>query len=264
MQHRKWVVSYPLPVSAMHILIALSLAIPILLQISILVLLLWRGLQKRFAWFFIYVLYALAECIVRLIVSHDQYAYFTVYWSTEIGDVVLSVLALRESFLAIFWPETRMRWFRWIFWSCIGLASAYACWEAWVLPPRQAGHLMTVLLDVEFAIGAVIAMFGLLYAGAIRLFNILEHQRETAIIFGFTANATIATLGVIARSASGTRFRMLTDFIPAVAYILAEAIWTRDLLRAERTLPEPKQTLEQMSEAIGGYTTILHKYLGRE
>jgi len=258
------VVSYHFRFYQMEELATLSLAVTIALQICVLSLLLWRKLQKRFPWFSLYIVYALSECIVRLAVSHDQRAYFTVYWLTEIGDVALTIFALRESFLSIFWPEIRLRWFRWVFWNCIVLAMAYACWEAWALPPKQAGRLMTVMLDLEFAIGAVIAMFGLLYAGAIKLFGILEHQRETGIIFGFTANATLATLGVIARSTFGTKVRMFTDFVPAIAYILAEAIWTRDLLLPERTLPEPRQTFEQMSEAIGRYTAIMHRYLGRE
>jgi hypothetical protein len=66
------------------------------------------------------------------------------------------------------------------------------------------------------------------------------------------------------RSAFGTKVRMVTDYIPAIAYILAVAIWMRDLLREERTLPEPKQTLEQMSEAIDRYIGIVNRYVGRE
>jgi hypothetical protein len=248
----------------MHILTALSLAIPILLQIGIIVVLLRRSLQKRFRWFFIYVCYALFELTVRLVASPNQRAYFIVYWSTAIPGAVLTLLALWESFLAIFWPEIRLRWFTWVFWICIAVAVTYAGLQATVVPPRQAGQLMTVILDLEFGSGVIIAMFGLLYAGAIHLFNILEHQRETAIIFGFTAYGTMATLSVVMRSAFGTKVRMVTDYIPAIAYILAVAIWMRDLLREERTLPEPKQTLEQMSEAIDRYIGIVNRYVGRE
>jgi hypothetical protein len=248
----------------MHIFSALSLVIPILLQICIIVALLRRRLQRRFLWFFIYVCYALCELIIRLAASPDQRAYFIVYWSTAIPGVVLTLLALWESFLAIFLPETQLRWFMWVFWGCMTVAVAYAVLQATVVPPRQAGRLMTVILDLEFGSGVIIAMFGLLYAGAIRLFGILEHQRETAIIFGFTTYATMATLSVVTRSAFGTKIRMVTEYIPAVAYILAEAIWTRDLLRDEQTLPEPTQTLEQMSEALNRYIGILNRYVGRE
>jgi hypothetical protein len=248
----------------MRILTVLSLVIPIVLQVCILALLLRRRLQRRFIWFFVYMLYALFEVIIRLAVSGNQGIYFKVYWSTEPVDVVLTLLALRESFLSIFWPETRLRWFRWVFWSGIGLAVAYGVWEAWLLPPRQTGRLVSVIIDLEFVLNAVICIFGLLYAGFIKLFGILEHQRETATIFGFTANACFTTLGVLTRSAFGTRFRLLSESIPAVAYIVAEAIWTRDLLRPEWKLPEPTQTLEEMSAVMARYIAILHKYLGRE
>lgn len=143
-------------------------------------------------------------------------------------------------------------------------AMMYAGWEAWALPPKQAGVLVKVILRLEFTLDIVISTFGLLYAGAIGLFGILEHQRATAIILGFTANSSIAMFGWITRSVFGTKFRTLSEWIPAVAYIVAEAIWVRDLLRQERELPHPKQTLEHMSEVMNKYIVILHRYLGRE
>jgi hypothetical protein len=190
--------------------------------------------------------------------------YFTVYWSTAPVDLALTVMALRESFLSIFWLETRLRWFRWVFWSSIGLAVAYCCWEAWALPPRQANRLVMVYIDLEFALDIVISVFGLLYGGFIRLFGILEHQRETAIILGFTANSCLGNFGWLTRSVFGTRFKLLSGLVVAMAYIVAEAIWTRDLLRPEWKLPEPTQTLEEMSATIARSIAIMHKYIGRE
>src|SRR5262249_22733690 len=102
----------------MRVLTVLLLVIPTTLQICTILLLLRRKLHKRFAWFFVYVCYALFEAGIRLTVSHSRDAYFIVYWSTAIPGAVLTLLALWESFLAIFWPETRLRWFMWVFWSC--------------------------------------------------------------------------------------------------------------------------------------------------
>ena len=209
-------------------------------------------------------LYALFETTAQLAVLGNPRMYSKVYWSTVPVDVVLTLLALRESFLSIFWPETRLFWFRWILWSGVGLAVAYGVFEAWALPPRQAGRLFTVILDLEFGLGIVISVFGLLYAGFIRLFGILEHQRESAIILGFTANASIANFGWLTRSVFGTRFRLLSAWVPAVAYIVALAIWTRDLLRSEWKLPEPTQTLEEMIATMVRSSAILKKYLRRE
>jgi len=248
----------------MHVVTVLSLAIPTVLQVCIVSLLLWRRLQKRFLWFFVYSLYSLLEALIRLAVSHSAGVYFKVYWSTAPIDLALTVLALRESFLSIFWPEARLRWFRWAFWTSIGIAIAYSVWEAWALAPREAGRFVKMYLDFELVLDIVISVFGLLYGGFIRLFGILEHQRETAIILGFTAIACLGNFGWLTRSVFGTRFKLLSGLTLAVAYIVGEAIWISDLLRTERKLPEPKQTLEEMSAVMARYTAILHKYLGRE
>ena len=248
----------------MRILTVLSLAIPIVLQVCIVSLLLWRRLQERFLWFFVYSLYSVLEAVIRLAVSHNAGMYFRVYWFTEPVDLVLTVMALRESFLSIFWLETRLRWFRWVFWSGIGLAVAYGCWEAWALPPRQANRLVMVYIDLEFALDIAVSAFGLLYGGFIRLFGILEHQRETAIILGFTAIACIGDFGWITRSVFGTRFRLLSGLLPAVGYIVGELIWTRDLLRPEWKLPDSNLTLEEMNAIMARYVALLQKYLGRE
>jgi len=259
------VVSCPLPAfCAMRILNVLALVIPITLQICIMVLLLKRRLQRRFAWFFFYTIYSLFELIARLAVSGNYGMYFKVYWSTEPMDECIMVLALRESFLSIFWPETRLRWFRWVFWGGIGVGLVYSCWEAWALPPRMPSRLMWLAIDFEFGLNTVVSIFGLLYGGFIRLFGILEHQRASAIIFGFTANGLIANLGWITRSFFGTRFKLFSGLIVAMAYIVGEIIWTRDLLRPEWKLPESNLTLEEMTAVMARYVALLQRYLGRE
>jgi hypothetical protein len=234
------------------------------LQIYILALLLKRRLQRRFIWFFVYTLYVLLESIVRLAASGNHRIYSIVYWATEPVDLVMTVLALRESFLYIFWPAARWPWFRWVFWCGFGLATGYGCWIAWALPPREPKSLAAMYIHLEFAVDVVISVFGLLYAGLIRLFGILEHQRESAIILGFTANACLGNFGWLTRSVFGTRFKLLSGLVVAVAYIVGELIWTRDLLRPEWKLPQPTQTLEEMIETMSRSFAILQKYLGRE
>ena len=247
----------------MQPLTALSLVLTITLEAAILTLLYRRGLCARFRWFSIYLVYALAECCLRLVVSGNPHRYFVVYWSTEVLDVVLTVVAVRESFLHIFWPKIRQRWFKWGSLSAVTIACLYATWNAWAHPPQQADRAITLILDLEFAIGTLISISGLLYFGLIKLFGIWEHQRESGVILGFTMNASIATFSWITRSAFGTRFRVLSEWIPALAYIVAEATWIRALLRPERQLPQPRRTLEQMNQALEAYLEILQRYRRR-
>jgi hypothetical protein len=248
----------------MQVLTVVSLALTIVLELWIVALLIKRRLQERFVWFFAYIVYAIFECTLRLAVLHNPIAYSKVYWSTEIGDVALTVIALRESFLSIFWHETRLRWFRAVFWSCVGLAIIYAGLKAWVSPPKYSILLSVLVWDMEFALNTVVSIVGLLYGSAIRLFGIMDHQRETGIILGFALNASLSVFSVITRSAFGTRFVWLSAWVPAIAYIVAEVVWIRELMRPEQMLPEPKETLEQMSEAIEKYIAFVHKYLRME
>ncbi len=248
----------------MRTLTALSLAIPILLQACIAALLLWRKLQKRFLWFFIYIVYELFVAAVQLAVSGNTQTYLVVYWSTAVPGVALTVLALRESFLAIFLPETRLRWFRWVFWSGMGIILGYAGLRAWLYPPHEPTRLGSVIIDLELGVQYLIAAIGLVYFGLIRLFNVIGHQRESGIIWGFGMNATLIILGVLVRSIFVTKLGWLSTWLPALAYIIAEVSWMTELLRQERRIPEPKATLEEMNEAIDRYTAIMNRYLGRE
>lgn len=249
----------------MRTLTALSLILPIILQACILGLMAWRKLLARLPCFSIYTAYVLLEAIFRLAGSGNEVWYFRVYWLAELGDVVLMLVAIGESFWSVFWLETKLRWFNVVFWSCLGIALAYACARAWLLPPHQAGRVMTVLLNVEFAVAVVISAFGLLYGAGVRLFGMIGHQRETGIIFGFGINATLLVFACLARSTFGTKVRFVSDWIPAVSYLLAESIWVWTMARREQKIPDlDDETLVELNQALGHYVTLVNTYLGRE
>jgi hypothetical protein len=88
----------------MQILTVLSLAIPIVLQVCILALMLWRRLWKRFIWFFAYMLFVLLEAVIQLAVSGNHELYFKVYWSTAPVDVGLtSGCAGSDGYFGVAW-----------------------------------------------------------------------------------------------------------------------------------------------------------------
>lgn len=248
--------------SRMRALTVLSLTIPIVLQICIIALLLRRKLQKRFPWFFVYVCYALFEAGIRLAASHSQKAYLIAYWSTAVPDLAFTILTLRESFLAIFWSETKLRWFRWIFWACIAIVVGYAGLGAWLNPSQGLTRLSLVIVNLELGVQYVIAAVGLIYFGSIWLFRVFGHQRESGIIWGFGMKATLIILGVYAGSIFGTKLHWLITWLPALAYIIAEVAWTTELLRGEQMIPQPTASLKEMSDTIESYIAILHRYLG--
>lgn len=221
-------------------------------------------MQRRFPWFFTYISYELVTGILKVAVSSSPGTYFRVYWTTEILDVLLTFAAVRESFLHVFWQETRLRWFRWIFWACMTIALAYAGWKAWAYPPAQADRLIALIVDLEFTFDCIIAVIGLLYFALSALSGITEHHRESGIIFGFGINAIIAMSGFLTRSVFGIRFRSLSEWLPALAYLLAEIIWLVELLRPRRTVAEPDVSLELISRALDSYIDLFERYLRRK
>lgn len=247
------------------LLTKLSLLITIGLQIFILRLLVKRQLQQRFFWFFAYIVYALIEEGLRFSVSGNPALYGRVYWWTEGGDVILAVISVRESFLNVFREFTRLRWFTWLVWSSVGIALLYAAFRAWFFPPLRATRQGAIIIGLETAVDYSLAAVGILYFAMLLFWRIREHQWETGVISGFTINATFAVIGLLTLSIFGKKFRVLNEWIPAVAYIMAEIEWARILYKPEFKGFRPKQkpNADDLTKLVR-YIRTIRQFLGRK
>ncbi len=209
----------------MHILFRFDLVIPICLLMAILTLLIKRGVQQRFRWFLIYVIYQLFEAILRLIVSGNKHAYFLVYWITSALAVILTVLAVRESFLNVLWAFARLRWFQRAFWICIGLAVTYSLLKAYLQPSTHGPLFVAIILHAEQTFEYLVCAAALFFFGAVHWFNIKKYQWEYRVMLGFLAIAVLANFGVLTRSIFGTRYGTVSEWFPAIAYIVGAFTW---------------------------------------
>jgi hypothetical protein len=243
----------------MHILYILSFVIPICLQVAILVLLSKRRLQQRFHWFLIYLLYEIFEEISRLAVSGNKHAYYVVYWSTSALAVLFTFMAIRESFLNVFWAFTRLRWFRRLFWASICVAAAYSIAKALVQPPSNESLFVALTLHAEQTFEYLICATGVFYFGAAKWFDIKEYQWEYKVVLGFFLIAAVSNLGFVVRSIFGTRFAKFADWLPALAYIFGAVIWLLNFSRTERKQPKPPVDLtpEQIMAEISRYQQFI-------
>lgn len=242
----------------------LALVVTFVLQLFVLRLLIKQRLQKRFFFFLVYLIYELCESVLRLAVAGNKAWYYNVYYWTEIGDVSLAVLTVRESFLNVFQGYTRLRWFVWTVWGCVGLAILYSILKAWILPPVQANRRGLVIIAVEGTVDYSLTSAGLLYFALILFFGIKEHQWETGIISGFTIITGVAVFGLLVRSYFGPN-RTPSQWIPALAYILGEIEWARVLRRPERKVPTPihNLTIDDLSK-LNEYSRGLRRLFGRK
>lgn len=246
------------------LLTKLSFVLSIGLQIVILLVLILRRLQRRLPWFLIYIAYELTETGLRFGVAGNKTLYFYVYWLTAVGGVVLSVLAVRESFLNVFGVYTRFRWFTRIVWGCVGLALLYAAFRAWFSPPVHASRWGIVVADLELAVNYSLAFVGILYFILVRFQKIREHQWESAIISGFSTIGILSSIAVLARSVFGPR--PFTQWIEPMAFILAEIEWVLVLGRSEQETPKWVQkrelTIDDLTR-LDQYIKALERILGR-
>jgi hypothetical protein len=247
------------------LLTKISFVLVICLQIFILRCLVRHRLQRRFLWFLSYIVYALIEGILKLAVSGNTMLYSRVYWWSETGDVILSVLAMRESFLNTFRLLTRFRWFIWVVWCSVGAALLYAAFRAAFFPPLHHTRQGAIIIGLETAVDYSLAAVGILYFAILLFSRTQDRPWEAGIVSGFTINAVFAVLGLLSISIFGKKFRVLNEWIPAVAYLMALVEWSVVLSRPERTTRNtmPKLRTEDLT-VLDQYKRALQRFLGRK
>ena len=209
------------------------------LQFVVLYLLVKRRLQKRFFWFLAYIIYELCESAARLVVAGNQPLYFDVYWLTAAGGVIFTVMAVRESFLNVFWVHTRIRWFTRVTWGCVGVALLYAVLKAWLFPPVHGGWQTAAIIGSELAVAYSVSAVAIVYFVFRWVFRISGQEWESGVMWGFAIYESLALAGFVTRSIFGSRYRIVSEWLPAVAYIIGAVTWMLELSRDEPEVTSP-------------------------
>src|SRR5579864_957863 len=198
----------------------LVLVLTVSLQLVILIILIRRQLLRRFPWFSIYIGYELVQDSLRLAVAGNRGLYFKVYWVTAATSLVFTVLAVGESFLNVFRLHTRLRWFTRTVWACVGLALLYASLKAWFFPPVNRGWQTAAVIGSEVAVEYSISAVVLVYFGFRWIFRIRGQEWESGVMVGFGIYECLALGGFLTRSIFGSRYRIVSEWLPALAYII--------------------------------------------
>ena len=185
-----------------------------------------QGVRKQLTWFVVYVAWGVLLASVQLatwIISRRLYV--AVYWWMELIDVVLTVAAVRESFLRIFQGFTSKAGFRWSVWSVILAIVIYSAWKAIYAPPVQSSRLGSFVVGAEFTFRWCI--FGIAVLTAV--FSVLLKEpmdtREDAVVTGFGLASFGVLAGIITFSLFGTKYLFVTRYASSVGYFLAVFWW---------------------------------------
>jgi hypothetical protein len=244
----------------------------ILLGVIALILAAWLAIllvrsktNRKFPFFFLYVISSIVFAILRLSVSSNYPLFFVIYWITEAVYVLLALMALHEVFRKIFAAFYEKRWF-WLFFPSVVIAiSVLAVIYRLGSPPTQANAVMSFIISMGMAVNLVQALLFVLFFVLVWFNGIGWREYPFGIVMGFAAIAVMTFSVQWARSEFGTRLNVVSSYAPAVAYILAVILWLNTFLRPPE--PEPqwklKITPEQLLEELRQYSKILGKLRGK-
>ena len=185
-----------------------------------------QHIRKHLPWFVSYATWQLIQALVQPIAALiSRHLFVSVYWWMEGIALLLTVAAVRESFLRIFMGFTKMPWFRWTVTAVIAAVVAYSAWKAIYHPPVQGNWLTVFVVGAEFlfrwGIAAIAALtFVLSWA--------LDEPRgtwEDTIISGFGILSVAFLSAAASFSLFGDRFLFFNKYAPSVGYFLAVFIW---------------------------------------
>jgi hypothetical protein len=226
--------------------------LPVTLQAWIIVLVVKKNLHRRFPLFLLYTVVQIGTFLARAALLGSK-SYFALYWWTAAIQAVLSLLALHESFRAIFGPFYRLPWFRLLWPATVSLIWAYAAWRAWVHPPlrftRAGAMLVSVAIVASYTIVGLVLLFFLL----VRIVRARWHPYEFNIVYGLGITALGLMIAALVRSEFGKKFAWMTEWGTPLAYLIAVLVWLSAFLRKESQIKiekPPEVLLQEMQDDL--------------
>jgi len=221
----------------MNLIDAVSLAVPTALQAWLAFLLARKGVRKRFAWFFAYTAFSLVAGVVKILVHGNRWRYFYVYWSAEALYAVLGFLAIYEAFRSVFRSFYVLWWFKYLLPAAGVIMLAIAVIKGVFFPPVQAPPVLAMILISELAVRCLQAGIFALFVALVWFNSMPAWNYAFGISLGFSVSSLGILLTILIRSEFGIKVAPLISLGPAMAYIMAEAIWLIFFLRPEP--PDP-------------------------
>lgn len=221
-----------------------------------------RGLVRIAPIFAVYIAYSFCTSMLQIILARGNYlVYFWMYWTSEAGAIVLSILAVCASFSNTFRYHFAPGWT----WRCLSviawIAFIYAAWKSYTHPPKDAGSIITAIVNVEygarFAIGAVFSLFIILSVWL----QVSRTGLQASIVSGFGIASCGMLLSSLIRSEFGTQMPTVMRYGPAAAYAVAQLMWLAGVLSPAETknriLLEPEEALRELKQ----YSSVLRRQL---
>lgn len=237
------------------------------LQAYLCFLLLKRRFYGQFRFFSSCMALSVLTALSLIIARNQPSAYFKVYWISEAFSVLLTFLALQESFYLVFRNFLSIRGFKLLFPGIGFLMLFVAILRAAFHPVSQASFLASTLISLEIGVGFL--QFGIfcLFILLVRFFHMRWRQQAFGVILGFGIAAGGTLIVLLLRSEFGTKLNPIVRITPPIAYIIAVVVWLITFLRPEPIQPRldgaSALSPEQMASDFRRYTQAVKGILER-
>jgi hypothetical protein len=209
---------------------------PPFLQSWIAILMLRRGTQKSYRFFFSYTVFAIAAELTKFLLSEpgkNTWLSFWVGWGCEGIYAVLGFLAIYEVFGHVFENFQHLIWFKYL----LPITAVIMLGIAILIPIVHRAVDTEPLLEGIFALQVAVrclqlGVFFLIFLLA-RIFNLDYRQYAFGIAAGFGIAVAGILLGTLVRTGLGLKFLMYFRYVPSVAYCMAVTVWLVSFIRVE-------------------------------
>lgn len=243
----------------------------LLLYIWLTVMLLHHRVYQRYLFFVVCSIYSIVTSAGSLVALDIPGRYFYVYWGSEIGFLLLAVIAVHEVFQSVFEGFYLLPWFRWCYFVGIAIVLTFAVVNAVFNRPVDAHPLYILFLDITTPIYCILAAIFALFYIAAKLLKISFKRHAFAIVLGFGIYALGNLIPDVMRSVFGKKLELFGIYGSSVPYYLALIIWLTAFYRQEPGIDwqdsevdgPPPPSSEQMADEVRQYTRILKGLLGK-
>jgi hypothetical protein len=209
---------------------------PPVLQSLLAILMVRRGAQRRFKFFFAYTLFAVAAEITKFSLLNPHvttWPFFLAAWGSEAIYAVLGYLAIYEVFRNVFENFRHLVWFKFLLPITAAVMLGIAILIPLVHPAVETEPLLQGIFGLQVAVRCLqLGVFFLTFLLA-RIFDLDYRQYAFGIAAGFGIAAAGILLGTLVRTGLGLRFVMYFRYVPSVAYCMAVTVWLVSFVRVE-------------------------------
>lgn len=209
---------------------------PPFLQSWIAILMVRRGTQKSYRFFFAYTVFAIAAELTKFVLMEpgkNTWLSFWMGWGCEGIYAILGFLAIYEVFGHVFENFHHLRWFKYLLPATAAIMLGIAVLIPLVHPAVDTEPLLQGIFALQVAVRCLqLGVFFLIFLLA-RIFDLDYRQYAFGIAAGFGIAVAGILLGTLVRTGLGLRSVIYFRSVPSVAYCMAVTVWLVSFFRVE-------------------------------